>query len=300
MKLQKERRRLLQAAAALPVLASFSPLLGRAAPDRLSALLSALEKQVEGRIGLALSDTATGQLISYRGEERFALCSTFKLLAAAAVLKRSESQPSFMAKRLHWTADEAVPYMPVTEKQGAQGMTMAELCAAAVQYSDNLAANLLLRGLGGPQAITAFCRTTGDNVTRLDRIEPHLNSAIPGDKRDTTTPISMAQIVAKLTTGAALQPAQQQQLNHWLSGNTTGDKAIRAGVPAGWKVGDKTGSGGYGTTNDVAVLWPLTGKPLVLAIYFTQFKASATSRQDVLAQVTRLVLSGRASSEITG
>lgn len=300
MKLQKERRRLLQAAAALPVLASLSPLLGRAAPDRLSASLSALEKRVEGRIGLALSDTATGQLISYHGEERFALCSTFKLLAAAAVLKRSESQPSFMAKRVHWTADEAVPYMPVTEKRGAQGMTMAELCAAAVQYSDNLAANLLLRELGGPQAITAFCRATGDNVTRLDRIEPHLNSATPGDKRDTTTPISMAQTVAKLTTGSALQPVQQQQLNHWLNGNTTGDKAIRAGVSAGWKVGDKTGSGGYGTTNDVAVLWPLTGKPLLLAIYFTQFKASATSRQDVLAQVTRLVLSGRASSEITG
>lgn len=287
------RRRLLQAAAAAPVLATFAPIIATAAPASLAASLATLEKQVNGRIGVALWDTATSQMMRWRSEERFALCSTFKLLAAAAILQKSQQQPELMAKRIHWSASQAVPYMPVTQKHLEQGMTVSELCAAALQYSDNLAANLLLSELGGPFAITAFCRKLGDNVTRLDRIEPHLNSAIPGDERDTTTPASMVQTVATLTTGRGLHPPQQKQLNTWLKGNTTGKNAIFAGLPAGWTVGDKTGSGGYGTTNDVGVLWPDTGKPKVLAIYFTQHQADALSRQAVLAEVTRRVLANR-------
>lgn len=290
MKISLPRRRLLIASALVPLAASLSPLVAWAGNPALRQQLASLEKQVNGRIGMALLDTDSGRTLSYRGQERFAMCSTFKLLAASAILHRSQQQPDLLQKRLRWQAADAVPYMPITEKHLDDGMTLAGLCAAALQYSDNLAANLLLKELGGPSAITRFTRLLGDTVTRLDRPEPELNTAIPGDPRDTTTPLNMIGNLHQLALGKGLKDREQQQLVSWLKGNTTGKKAILAGLPAGWVVGDKTGSGGYGTTNDVGVLWSPEGKTLVMAVYFTQHDKNATSRQDVLAQVARLTL----------
>lgn len=285
-----QRRKLLIAAAAMPLLVGLSPLLARAEADSLSQQLASLEREVNGRIGLALLDTHTGEKLTYRGDERFPLCSTFKLLAAAVILRRSEQQPDLLLQRMHWTPAEHLAYMPVTEKHQDEGMTLEALCLAALQYSDNLAGNLLLKTLGGPAGITDFARGLGDNVTRLDRNEPALNTAVPGDLRDTTSPLAMLGNLNTLLLGSGLAPSSQEKLASWLKGNTTGKKAITAAVPAGWIVGDKTGSGDYGTTNDVAILWRPDATPLLLAIYFTQQGKDARSRQDVLAKTARLAL----------
>lgn len=268
-----------------------------AGPDGMKALsgqLAALEREAGGRLGLAVRDPATGRRFAYRGGERFPLCSTFKLVLAAAVLRKSQDDPGLLEQLAAYGPGALLAWAPVTRRNLEQGrpMTVADLCAAAIQVSDNTAANLLLGKLGGPKALMAYARSLGDQAFRLDRVEPGLNSALPGDPRDTTTPEAMARTVEKLVLGDALAAPQRRQLADWLKGNTTGGESIRAGAPAGWMVGDKTGSGGYGTTNDVAVLWPPQGGPLVLAVYFTQAQKDAPARKDVLAAATRLVLAG--------
>ncbi len=285
-----QRRKLLIAAAAMPLLAGFPPLFARAEATPLLQQLAGLEQEVKGRIGLALLDTHTGEKLTWRGDERFPLCSTFKLLAAAAILHRSQQQPDLLSQIVHWTPDEHLAYMPVTAKHQHEGMTIEALCIAALQYSDNLAANLLLKALGGPAGITGFARSLGDKVTRLDRSEPDLNTAVPGDLRDTTSPQAMLGNLNTLLIGSGLTSSSQNKLASWLKGNTTGKKAIAAGVPAGWTVGDKTGSGEYGTTNDVAILWRPDARPVLMAVYFTQHGKEQPSRQDVLAKTARLAL----------
>jgi beta-lactamase class A len=168
-------------------------------------------------------------------------------------------------------------------------MTVAGLCAAALQYSDNTAANLLIRMAGGPQAVTAFARSIGDGEFRLDRWEAELNTAIPGDVRDTSTPGAMGRSLQRLVLGDALASPQREQLRDWLYGNTTGAARIKAGIPADWKIGDKTGSGDYGTANDIAVVWPPGSAPVVVAIYTTQARQDAKPRDDVISSAAKIV-----------
>ena len=261
-------------------------------PERatLDRQLAALEQQHQGRIGVALYHPGTGLSYGYRAEERFPFASTFKALLAAAVLQRSEFDPQWLQRVVHYRADDLLSYAPITRPHLAHGMSREALAIASVQYSDNTAANLLLEALGGLSEFNRFVAALGDQKFRLDRQEPDLNSALPGDDRDTTTPAAMAKTLSRLTLGNGLAAPQQARFNAWLKGNTTGDAAIRAGVPTGWLVGDKTGGGGYGTTNDIAVLWPTQGAPMVLALYFTQSTPDAKPQQAVLAEATRLVL----------
>ena len=256
----------------------------------LDRQLATLEQQHQGRIGVALYQPDTGLSYGYRAEERFPFASTFKALLAAAVLQRSEFDPQWLQRVVHYRADDLLSYAPITRPHLAHGMSREALAIASVQYSDNTAANLLLEALGGLDEFNRFVAALGDQKFRLDRQEPDLNSALPGDDRDTTTPAAMATTLSRLTLGNGLAAPQQARFNAWLKGNTTGDAAIRAGVPSSWIVGDKTGGGGYGTTNDIAVLWPPQGPPLVLALYFTQSSPDAKPRQAVLAEATRLVL----------
>ena len=260
----------------------------------LTAQLAALSREAGGRLGVAFLDPATGRRFAFRGGERFPFCSTFKLMLAAAVLRKSQGEPGLLTQPVAYGQGDLLAWAPATRKALEEGrtMTVGDLCASAIQVSDNTAANLLLDRLGGPKALTAYAHGLGDTTFRLDRGEPELNTAVPGDPRDTTTPAAMARTVAKLVLGDALAAPQRRQLADWLKGNTTGGGSIRAGVPAGWTVGDKTGSGAYGTTNDVAVLWPPQGGPVVLAVYFTQPQKDAPARKDVLAAATRLVLAG--------
>jgi len=168
-------------------------------------------------------------------------------------------------------------------------MTLAELCAAALNYSDNTAANLLLASLGGPQALTAYARSIGDPVTRLDRIEPDLNEAVPGDPRDTTTPAAMLQNLHTLLFGEVLSAASKDQLTTWLLGNRTGDARLRAGLPPGWRCGDKTGSGERGSTNDIGVIWPPQSAPVLVTVYLTETSATSEARNATLADVGRAI-----------
>ncbi|WP_338882356.1 class A beta-lactamase [Xenorhabdus sp. TH1] len=253
--------------------------------------LSILEKNANGRLGVVLIDTSDNSIISYHANERFPLCSTSKLIAVSAILKKSETNAHLLTQRVHYQQSDLVEYSPITEKHLKEGMTLGELSAATLQYSDNTAMNLLLNQLNGPNEVTHFARTIGDNVFRLDRYEPELNTAIPGDERDTSTPQAMAKSLYHLVLGNALATTQRKQLTEWIKGNKTGGASIQAGVPKDWIVGDKTGRCDYGTTNDIAVIWPVPNRaPLVLVTYFTQpDNKEATARPDVLATAARIM-----------
>ena len=279
------RRTFLVAAAALPLMPVWA-----AEPSYFHQRLEQLEATFAGRLGVVALNSNTGEVLSYRGEERFPLCSTFKAMLAGAILQRSTLTPGLLGERIAYRKSDLVAYSPISEKHVQDGMTVAELCAATVQYSDNGAANLLMKLVDGPEGVTTFARSIGDKHFRLERWETELNSAIPGDLRDTTTPLAMAHSLNRMVLGDALPAAQRQQLQEWLKGNTTGATRIRAGLPASWPVGDKTGTGDYGTTNDVAVIWPTAKAPLVLAIYLTQTRKDAAALNEPLAAATRIVL----------
>lgn len=256
----------------------------------LQQKLASFEKTSGTKIGAVAINTATNTYLQYRATQRFPLCSTFKVMVTAAILQKSMTERDFLQQRIFYKKQDFVYYSPVTEKHLADGMTVAELSAAAMTMSDNTATNLLLKNLGGPQAVTAFARSIGDKAFRNDRFEPDMSSSVPGDVRDTSTPLAMANSLQRLVLGDSLGLIQRQQLQTWLIGNTTGDKLIRASVPKGWTVGDKSGAGDYGTRNDIAIIWPLDGAPIVMAIYTTQSKKDAESRDAVVAGVARILL----------
>jgi beta-lactamase class A len=263
------------------------------APDhraRFEARVAALEARAGGRLGVAALDTGTGRGLAHRAGERFPLCSTFKVLLAGAVLQRVDRAEARLDTRLAYGKAELLAYAPITTARVAEGgLTVGELCAAAVEVSDNTAANLLLRSLGGPGAVTVFARSLGDPVTRLDRTEPTLNEARPGDPRDTTTPEAMVATLRALLLSPALKPESRARLEGWMAACTTGGTRLRAGLPKNWAVGDKTGSGARGTVNDVALLRPPHRTPILVAAYYTGSRASGKDRDAVLAEVGRIV-----------
>jgi beta-lactamase class A len=242
-----------------------------------------LERDLGGRLGVYALDTASGAQLGYRAGERFPVCSTFKVLAAAALLKQAMQTPDLLQRRITYSKSELVTYSPVTEKHVDDGMTVAELCAAAIQYSDNTAGNQLLKLLDGPSGLTAFLRSIGDADFRLDRWETALNTAIPVDVRDTSTPAAMGQSLQRLALGSVLNAESKQQLKDWMLGNTTGKARIQAALPPDWQIGDKTGSGDYGSGNDLAIVWPPKRPPLIIAVYTTQYKQKAPYRNDIIA-----------------
>ncbi|MBS6211353.1 MAG: class A beta-lactamase [Proteus hauseri] len=266
-----------------------SPILLANTNNTIEEQLSTLEKYGKGRLGVALINTEDNSQITYRGEERFAMASTSKVMAVAAVLKESEKQAGLLDKNITIKKSDLVVYSPITEKHLVTGMSLAQLSAATLQYSDNTAMNKILDYLGGPAKVTQFARSINDVTYRLDRKEPELNTALHGDPRDTTSPIAMAKSLQALTLGDALGLSQRQQLVTWLQGNTTGDHSIKAGLPKHWIVGDKTGSGDYGTTNDIAVIWPENHAPLILVVYFTQQEKDAKYRKDIIAKAAEIV-----------
>ncbi len=261
---------------------------GRASAAIGSAVAD-LESGLGGRIGLAALSVPDGGRLSYRARERFPMCSTFKLLLVGAVLHRIDLGRESLARPIAFGAADLLPYAPATRARLADGaMPVGDLCAAAVTLSDNTAANLLLASISGPASVTAFARSLGDGVTRLDRNEPDLNTAIPADPRDTTSPAAMLGDLHVLVLGGALSPSSCARLMGWLVSTHTGDARIRAGAPAGSRVGDKTGTGANGTANDVAVIWPKEGGPILLAVYVTGSRATPAASDRAIAQAASL------------
>lgn len=250
----------------------------------------AIEAGSGGRMGIAVLQ-ADGRIEGNRLDERFPMCSTFKWVAAAHVLQRVDRGQEKLDRVIRYTRKDLLRYAPVAEKHVDAGMTVAQLCEAAVALSDNTAANLLLASFGGPQGLTAFARGLGDKVTRLDRWEPALNEARPGDPRDTTSPRAMAGLLHAALLGNGLSEASRKQLAAWLEATQTNQKRLRADLPAGWRMGSKTGTGARGTTNDVGIFWPPQGKPIIVVTYLTTTKAPEAEREGAIAAVARRVTS---------
>jgi beta-lactamase class A len=267
------------------LVASFAPLGVRADDDAMTIgaeRISAIEAREGGRLGVAVVDSASGRRLEHRAGERFPMCSTFKALAAAAILKRVDAGTERLDRQIAYGPADLLEYAPVTKAHVAEGsMSLAAICAAAIDWSDNTAANLMLQVLGGPAELTGYLRSIGDSTTRLDRNEPTLNTSIPGDERDTTTPAAMALDLQRLLLGPELSQGSRSQLESWMVNDKVGDKRLRAGLPPGWRIGDKTGSGDYGTANVVAIIRPPGRAPLLAAVYYTESSAPMDARNAV-------------------
>lgn len=284
------RRHFLLTGLLLPALPRTLRALGGAQADT-TATIAAVEQRVGGRLGVSFLETHSGRRFGYRDAERFPMCSTFKLLLAAQVLSRVDAGQEQHARAVPYSAADLLEYAPVTRANVAQGsMTVRALCEAAITVSDNTAANLLLASAGGPAGLTAFLRASGDTVTRLDRTEPALNEARDGDPRDTTTPAAMLDTIRTLLLGKRLAPESRALLVEWLLASTTGATKLRAGVPANWRVGDKTGMGDNGSTNDVAIAWAPDRRPVLVTAYLTGTTASVDARNAAIADVGRALV----------
>jgi beta-lactamase class A len=276
--------------------ASRRTLIAGAAASLCSGLAAArnpfaeIEAKVGGRLGVAALDVASGRRLGWRADERFPMCSTFKAMAVSAVLKRIDAGQEHLDRFVRYTEADLQKYAPVSKAHLAEGgMKLVDLCAAAVELSDNTAANLILASIGGPPGWTRFVRSLGDNVSRLDRNEPALNTCIPGDPRDTATPAATVSNLKAVLLGNALSPASRDKLKAWMIATQTGLTKLRAGLPSAWTVGDKTGNNGGGTSNDIAVAWGSSG-PVVIACYLTGADtATADARDAAIASVGHLV-----------
>lgn len=258
--------------------------------DGLTPKIRRIEAESGGRLGVACRISGTTMQFGYRENELFPMCSTFKLLAAALVLHRVDGGIEQLDRRIKVPDNAVVANSPVTKKHIGTEMTMADICEAAVTVSDNGAGNLMLESFGGPAQLTAYLRSLGDDVGRLDRTEPDLNESLPDDKRDTISPLAMVNDLERLTIGNSLSDKGRAQLVEWLVANKTGDERIRAGLPKGWKCGDKTGTGDRGSTNDAAVIWPTSGNPILMSVYLTGTKQNLAKRNAVIASVSRALV----------
>ncbi|MFB9833989.1 class A beta-lactamase [Actinoallomurus acaciae] len=299
------RRAMLMAAALLPLTgceadhhstsrpSSASPSQGSARSPDLSRF-AALERRYDTRLGVYALATGTGAVVAYRADERFAFCSTFKTLAAAAVLHRNPL--SHLNRRVTYTKADVDSISPITQNHVATGMTIRQLCDAAIRHSDGTAGNLLMRDIGGPAQLTAYLRELGDTVSRMDDYEPKLNRIPPHDPRDTTTPRAIAADYRRLVLGDALTPDRRALIGDWLERNATGAGRIRAGLPKKWKVADKTGTGDYGRANDVAIVWPSDAAPLVMAVMSDRSGYDTPSKEALIAETTKRIVADLARS----
>ncbi|MBR8741510.1 class A beta-lactamase, partial [Nocardiopsis sp. MG754419] len=254
-----------------------------------SAEFEALEAEYDARLGVYAVDTGSGEEVAFQEGERFAYASTFKALLAGVVL--AEHSLSEMERVITFDEDVLVPHSPIVEEHLDSGMSLLELCDATVRFSDNAAANLLLEEIGGPEGFgEALAEATGDEVTRPVRWETDLNEAAPGDERDTSTAEALTGSLEAFTLGDVLPEERREVLVDLLVRNTTGDDLIRAGVPEGWTVGDKTGAGGHGTRNDIGVLWPEEGDPIVLAVLSSRDVEDAEYDDALIAEATEIVV----------
>ncbi|WP_371659874.1 class A beta-lactamase [Streptomyces sp. NBC_00280] len=290
-KFRPTRRTLLTtgAATAATLLAPAAPAHASATDPDVTARLRDLEAQHGARVGVFAHNLGTRKTVRHRADERFPVCSLFKTLAAAAVLRDLDRAGEVLSRRVHYTADDLVEGSKQTEEHLAEGMTVAELADVAIRFSDNTAGNLLLRELGGPTAITRFARSLGDRATRLDRWETDLNSAEPWRTTDTTTPYAIGRTYARLVLGDVLNRPDRELLTHWLLTNTTSGNRFRLTLPPTWTIADKTGAGSYGTNNNVGIAWTPDGTPIILAVQTTKPDRDAVADHPLVAETARVL-----------
>jgi beta-lactamase class A len=267
-----------------------SPALAADGPPELESY----ERETGGRIGVYAENLATGAKLIWRADERFVMCSTFKASLAACVLARVDRGEEQLAAMIPYGQADLLDYAPVAKENLATGkMSVSEMCKAIVELSDNTCANLLLARIGGPSALTAFWRSLGDTISRLDHNEPELNRSPPGDPRDTTTPLAMAGNLKRLVTSEALSPASRAQFIEWMAGCKTGANRLRGGLPASWTIGDKTGNNGKDASGDIAVVWPRSDikpdAPILIAAYTQGGTPNAAQIEAVFARIGRMV-----------
>jgi beta-lactamase class A len=255
----------------------------------IQAQLRDLEATAQGRFGVHILDTATNQEYGYRSDERFMMLSSFKLLASALVLHRVDAGNESLERRVSYIAKDLIPWSPVTEKHtDGIGMTLAQLCEATITTSDNTAANLILSSYGGPAALTAFARQLGDNVSRMDRNEPTLNTPSDEGLMDTTSPRAMVAAMHKVLLGNILSVQSRSLLQQWLRSNTTGNNRLKAGLPTNWNIGDKTGTNKT-DSNDIAIVYPANRPPLLVTAYLADSQARSQVKDATIATVGKLV-----------
>ncbi|MCV9886617.1 class A beta-lactamase [Metabacillus halosaccharovorans] len=250
---------------------------------------SKLEEKYDAKLGVYALDTGTDVAISYRPDERFAYASTSKALAVGVLLQQKSIDD--LNETITYSRDDLVTYSPITEQHVNTGMTLRDLSDASLRYSDNTAANLIFKAIGGPEEFKHALRQIGDDVTNPERMEPELNDVAPGETHDTSTAKALAASLQTFALEDALPPEKRELLIDWMKRNTTGDALIRAGVPKGWEVADKTGAASYGTRNDIAIIWPPNEDPIVLAILSSRNEKDATYDDKLIAEATKVVLS---------
>ncbi|MFH4487717.1 CARB family carbenicillin-hydrolyzing class A beta-lactamase [Vibrio diabolicus] len=258
--------------------------------SQLNEDISLIEQQTSSRIGVSVWDTQTDERRDYRGDERFPLMSTFKTLACATML--SDMDSGKLSKNATAKVDERsiVVWSPVMDKLAGQNTRVEHACEAAMLMSDNTAANLVLNEIGGPKAVTMFLRTIGDKATRLDRLEPRLNEATPGDNRDTTTPNAMVNTLRTLIEGETLSYESRVQLKIWMQDNKVSDSLMRSVLPTGWSIADRSGAGGHGSRGINAIIWKENHRPVYISIYVTETELSLQARDQLIAQISQLIL----------
>ena len=277
-----DRRSLL---ASLCLMAGYPAFAAEAPPE-----LEAYERESGGRIGVYAENISTGKKLAWRADERFVMCSTFKASLAACVLARVDRGEEQLAAMIPYGKADLLDYAPVAKQNLAAGaMSVTEMCKPIVELSDNTCANLLLARIGGPAVLTAFWRSLGDTSSRLDHNEPELNRSPPGNPQDTTTPVAMAGNLRRLVVGEALSPASRAQLTEWMVNCKTGANRLRGGLPAGWKIGDKTGNNGKDASGDLAVVWPKPETPILIAAYTQGGTPNTAQIQAVFARIGRMV-----------
>ena len=276
----------------LVTLAAAAALAGPAAAAQAERKLKAIHKRIGGRLGVHVLDSQSGKRIGYDEHSRYAMASTFKMLLAAAILWQVDRGAFPLSYPLPIARKDLLPTSPMVEAAlaaGEQAMTVKDLCAAIITRSDNAAANILLNSMGGPETLTQFMRSIGDEVTRLDRLELDLNSNVPGDPRDTTTPRAMVDSMLRIFTQDVISLPSRAILIDWMNAANTGRDRLRAGLPRGWQVGDKTGTGPNGAVNDVAIAYPLERRPILIAVFMSESKLPLKDLVAAHAEIGRIV-----------
>ncbi|MEC2056130.1 class A beta-lactamase [Peribacillus psychrosaccharolyticus] len=257
-------------------------------PQKPESKFAKLEEKYDAKLGVFAMDTGTNRTVAYHPDERFAYTSTHKALAVGALLQQNSIED--LNQLIFYTREDLVNYNPITEKYVDTGMTLKELSDASLRYSDNTAGNLILNQIGGPAGFKQALEEIGDTVTNPVRYEPDLNEVNPGETHDTSTARALAASLQAYTLGDTLSAEKRELLLDWMKRNTTGDALIRAGVPKGWVVADKTGAGLYGTRNDIAIIWPVKGDPIVLAVLSSRDKKEAEYNDKLIAEATEAAI----------